>query len=178
MNLQRHERIAQIKKLSRYLYLALTGIQYLLCVGCLLTIIWLWAGTEGVVSLDRSMAIANVSFVQRCLITVIVSVFLSMLLRANYHLRQLVLLFAGGDIFNRKAISHARMTLRHALLIYGFYTATSLSMWGYLSITNQTFKVSLNGNYFFGLIVFGLMHILLWALEIGCDLNEESELTI
>jgi hypothetical protein len=40
------------------------------------------------------------------------------------------------------------------------------------------FASELFGTLFNGFLFFGLMYVLLWALEIGSDLNEESELTI
>jgi hypothetical protein len=179
MNIQQHERITRIKKLSRYLYWALTGIQYLLWVLWPLTLIWLWAGTEGVIKLiDRSVDIASLSFLQRCLIGITVSAFLLVLLKVTYHLSQLILNFSTGNIFNKKAIGHARKALRYALGTYAIYLGGTLATWFYLYMSHQIFHVMLNGDFIFGLIIFGLMYVLLWALEIGCDLNEESELTI
>jgi hypothetical protein len=178
VNIRHHERIAQIKKLSRYLYLILTGIQYVLWVLCPLALFSLWAGTEGVIHLDRPINVANLSILQRCLMTLIVSGVLLLLLNVIRHLRQLILYFANGDIFHKRAVDHARKALQTALIIYGFYVLSSLAMWTYINITHQSFHMSFNGKFVFGLIIFCLMYILLWALEIGRDLNEESELTI
>jgi hypothetical protein len=178
VNIRQHERIAQIKKLSRYLYLILTGIQYVLWVLCPLALFSLWAGTEGVIHLDRPINVANLSILQRCLMTVIVAGVLLLLLNVIHHLRQLILYFANGDIFHKRAVDHARKALQTALIIYGLYVLSSLAMWTYINITHQSFHVSFNGKFVFGLIIFCLMYILLWALEIGRDLNEESELTI
>ncbi len=178
MNIHHHERIAQIKKLSRYLYLTLTGIQYVLWVLWPLALFSLWIGTQLVIHLGKPISVGDLSLLQRCLMTVIVSGVLLLLLNVIHHLRQLILYFANGDIFHKRAIDHARKALRNALIIYGFYVLSSLAMWSYIYITHQSFHVSFNGKFAFGLIIFCLMYVLLWALEIGHDLNEESELTI
>lgn len=179
MNIQQHERIAQIKKLSRGLYLALTTTEYLLWVLWPLTLAWVWLGTKGTITLiDHSIDSASLSFLQRCLIAAVISVMLFLLLKVTRHLRQLMLHFTEGDIFNRKAIDHARQALHHALGIYGMYLLSSIAMAMYVFVTSHSFSFFFDGNFILGLIIFGSMYILLWALEIGCDLNEESELTI
>jgi hypothetical protein len=179
MNIQQHERIARIKKLSRYLYLTLTGIQYLLWVLWPLTLIWLWVGTESVITLfDKSIDSASLNLLQRSLIGIVISVFLLVLMKVTYHLRQLILDFSTGNIFNKNAIGHARKALQYALGTYAIFVGGTLATWIYLYMSHQRFHVTLNGDFIFGLVIFGLMYVLLWALEIGCDLNEESELTI
>lgn len=179
MNIQQHERIVRIKKLSRGLYLALTGAEYLLWLVWPLALAWLWLGTKGTITLlEHSMDAASLGFLQRCLIAAVISLLLLLLIKVARHMRQLMLHFAEGDIFNRQAIDHARKALHHALGIYGIYLLSSLTMALYIFITHQSFDFSINGNFILGLIIFGSMYILLWALEIGCDLNEESELTI
>lgn len=179
MNIQQHERIIRIKTLSRYLYLALTGIQCVIWLMLPLTMGWLWFGTEGVITLfDHAVDSASLPFLQRCFVMAFIALFLLLLLKVVYHLRQLILHFASGNIFNKVATAHARKALHFALVTYGFLFLSSIATWIYIYITNDYFRVTVKGDYIFGIIIFGLMYVLLWALEIGCDLNEESELTI
>ncbi|WP_331344597.1 DUF2975 domain-containing protein [Cellvibrio sp. UBA7661] len=179
MDIQQHERITRIKTLSRYLYWALTGIQYLMWVLLPLTMGWLWFGTKGMVTLfDHSIDSASLSLMQRCLLMIPIALFVLVLLKVVYHLRQLILHFASGKIFNKAATAHARKALHYALAAYGFSLLAAVATWIYLYIQNNFFSVTVSGDFIFGIIIFGLMYVLLWALEIGCDLNEESELTI
>lgn len=179
MDIQQHQRIARIKILSRYLYGALTAIQYLLWLLLPLTIGWLWFGTKGVITLfDHAVDSADLSLLQRCLIMIPLTLFLLVLLKVIYHLRQLILQFASGNIFNKVATVHARKALHYALATYGVFLLATVATWVYLYTKNNYFSITLNGDFIFGIIIFGLMYVLLWALEIGCDLNEESELTI
>lgn len=183
MNIQQHERITRIKKLSRYLYLALTGMQYFILALWPLMVIFTLAGSEGQVTLIDSVSVdgASLNYLQRSLIVLFLSVFFFLGYKVAYHFRQLISHFTDGDIFNKNAIEHARKALLNALVFYGFSLSSALVAWIYYA-TNQTAQqpipVAINGNIIFGLILFGLMYVLLWALEIGCDLNEESELTI
>lgn len=179
MDIQQHERIIRIKTLSRYLYWALTGIQYLLWLMLPLTMGWLWFGTEGVITLfDHSVDSASLTLLQRCFVMAFIALFLLLLLKVIHHLRQLILHFSSGNIFNKVATAHARKALHYALVTYGLLVLSSIATWIYIYIANDSVRVTMKGDYIFGIIIFGLMYVLLWALEIGCDLNEESELTI
>lgn len=184
MNIQQHERITRIKKLSRYLYLVLTGLQYFILVLWPLMVFFTVTGTEGELTFVGGVSLdaAELNYLQRSLIAAFLSVFFYLAIKVTYHFRQLISHFAGGDIFNKKAIEHARKALLHALLFYGFSLVSALIEWAYFYIADQAvdkhIPIIVNGEVISGLILFGLMYVLLWALEIGCDLNEESELTI
>jgi hypothetical protein len=60
------------------------------------------------------------------------------------------------------------------------YVLTVLGSWGWVIQQSSSMRVNVNVDvsFIFALMFFGLMYVLLWALEIGSDLNEESELTI
>jgi hypothetical protein len=184
MNIQQHERITRIKKLSRCLYLVLTGLQYLILVLWPLMVFFAVTGTHGELTFIGGVSLdaADLTYLQRGLIAAFLSVFFFLTIKVTYHFRQLISHFARGDIFNKNAIEHARKALLHALLFYGFSFVSALIEWVYFYIADQAvdkhIPVIINGDLLTGLIFFGLMYILLWALEIGCDLNEESELTI
>ena len=182
MNVQQHERITRIKKLSAYLYWVLTGLQYLILLLWPVMVFLTVTGTDkitimGGVALDA----AELNYLQRGLIAAFFSVFFFLSIKVTYHFRQLISHFARGDIFNKHAIEHARKALLHALLFYGVSVVSSLiHRYFHLidGVTGQQIPVIINGDVISGLIFFSLMYVLLWALEIGCDLNEESELTI
>lgn len=184
MNIQQHERITRIKKLSRCLYLVLTGLQYFILVLWPLLVFFAVTGTEGELTFIGGVSLdaADLNYLQRSLIAACLSVFFFLAIKVTYHFRQLISHFARGDIFNKNAIEHARKALLYALFFYGVSLVSPLIERMYFYIADQAvdqhIPVIINGDVLTGLIFFGLMYVLLWALEIGCDLNEESELTI
>lgn len=179
MDIQQHERIARIKQISGYLYVGLTWARYLFWVMCPLIVGVVLFGSNGTLILgDVQTAVTELSVAQRGLLLAVVAVVLFFLLNVIHHFRGLMRYFSAGDIFNEKAIDHARKALHYSLGFFLAHIAGSIAMSAYLYIGAQDFQISLDGNYIFGLLVFGLMFVLLWALEIGRDLNEESELTI
>lgn len=179
MNVQQHERIARIKKVSGYLYVCLTWIRgFLWLMWPVIAIVFLFGDkvrlSVGVVDIND----VELTIAQRILMVAIVSVFLFLALKLTHHFRELIRHFSGGDIFNKQAIDHARKALMNGMVIYGLYLCTLLGSWLYSATQTSPLSVSLDGNFIMALMFFGLMYVLLWALEIGCDLNEESELTI
>lgn len=179
MNIQQHDRIARIKQFSRYLYVCLTWIRYFLWViWALMVIVFLFGNRAtlmiGVIQIDD----VELDMVQRIVIVTFVSVFMFLALKLVYHFRELIRHFADGDIFNKQAIDHARKALLYGLIIYGLYLFISFGSWIYSTMQGAPATVSINADFILTLMFFGLMYVLLWALEIGCDLNEESELTI
>ena len=181
MNVQRHERIAQIKQFSRYLYVCLTWIRYFLWVT------WPLMAAAIIFSFDSKANITlgtmriddvELTIAQRVLIVAFVSALFFLALQLANHFRELIRYFSEGDIFNKHAIDHARKALLSGVIIYGLYLCASLVGWIYTVMQSSPMSISMSGDFIFGLMFFGLMYVLLWALEIGCDLNEESELTI
>lgn len=179
MNVQQHERIARIKQISSYLYVCLTWTRYLLWLIWPLLAVLFFMGNQvnftiGAMQIDD----VELTLALRLLIVTTASIFLLLALTLIHHFRALIKHFAEGDIFNKNAIDHARKALMNGLVIYGLYVSSALASWFYAA--TQTTKVSaeININFILALMFFGLMYVLLWALEIGCDLNEESELTI
>lgn len=179
MNVQQHERIARIKQFSRYLYVCLTWIRYFLWViWPLMVIVFLFGNKAtlmiGVIQIDD----VELNTIQRMLMVTFVSMFMFFAMKLVYHFRALIRYFADGDIFNKQAIDQARKALLNGLIIYGLYLSTLLGSWIYSAMQGAQAMVSINADFILALMFFGLMYVLLWALEIGCDLNEESELTI
>ena len=179
MNVQQHERIARIKQISGYLFLCLTWMRYALWVVWPLIAVILFIGDKGNFTIG-AMQIDDVELTLplRLLIVTIASGFLFLSLKLIHHFRALIKHFAEGDIFNKTAIGHARKALLNGLVIYGLYVGSALASWLYVATQTPQVSVIINGNFVLALMFFGLMYVLVWALEIGCDLNEESELTI
>lgn len=183
MNVQQHERIAQIKKVSGYVCVALKWIGYLLWVFCPLLAIAILADTTGesrYTFLLGGVTVENVdlSYLQRILIVLLMTLFFFFLIKLTTHLRELMRHFSKGDIFNKAAIGHARKSLLHGLVVFGFYLSTLIAGFAYTVAKTSAVNISPNIGVVSGFLFFGLMYVLLWALEIGADLNEESELTI
>ncbi len=179
MNVQRHERIIQIKQFSRYLYVCLTVARYVFLLTWVLGLAIIFTANKGNFTIgSASFSEVELTWLQRISFALFVSIIFFLLLKLIGHFRALIQSFAAGDIFNKTAIDHARKALFNGLIIYGLYLCTLLGSWIYTAMQSSPISVSVNGNFIFGLMFFGLMYVLLWALEIGCDLNEESELTI
>lgn len=179
MDIQRHERIARIKQISGYLYVCLTWVRYALwVVWPLMVVVFLVGGkmqlTVGVVQMQD----VELTLVQRLLMVALLSVFLWLALKITHHSRELIRHFSVGDIFNKQAIDHARKALHHGMVIYGVYLVSLLGSWFYSAMQTSPVHIVVNTDFIVALMFFGVMYVLLWALEIGCDLNEESELTI
>ncbi len=130
----------------------------------------------------------DASYVHRALAVALISVVMFFGIKIMSHFRDLMQYFHQGEIFNSEAIVHARKALFNAFLIWGINLALQFGVW-LCTLANvllpntgakQGLKVTVgfDSGIFLGLIFFGLMYLLLWALEIGRDLNEESELTI
>jgi hypothetical protein len=187
MNLQQHERIAQIKKLSGYMHTALWCLVYLILLLWLIVAITILVSDKLTLTLGKTpISLEEMTYIHRFAALLIVSVVALLCIKIARHFRDLMHYFRRGEIFNRAAIAHARKAIFNALLLWGMTLTVELSHWLYAlikiflrddgGVVNVNF--ALDGSIFLGLIFFGLMYLLLWALEIGRDLNEESELTI
>jgi hypothetical protein len=179
MKAQQHKRIARIKKVSGYLHLCLTWIRYMLwAIWPLIALLFLMGKQVNFTIGALQINDVELTLFLRLLMITIASVFLFLALKLVHHFRSLIKHFAEGDVFNKAAINHARKALFNGLLFYGLYTVGGLIAWIYGATQTGQPSVQLNVNFVLPLMFFGLMYVLLWALEIGCDLNEESELTI
>ncbi len=181
MNIQQHARIARIKQFSRYLYLALSGLRYVLWGLWPLFVAAMMFGNKLQINMgEMHMNDVEPSLLQRVLLVVGLSAFMFVAIKITFHFRELIRHFSEGDIFNKVAIDHARKALFNGLMLYGLYVLTVLGSWGWVIQQSSSMSVNVNVDvsFIFALMFFGLMYVLLWALEIGSDLNEESELTI
>lgn len=179
MNIQQHVRIARIKQFSRYLYLALSGVRYVLWVLWPLLVVAMVLGNKMHINVgEMHMKDVEPSLLQRVLLVGAVSAFMFVAIKIVFHFRELIRHFSEGDIFNKAAIDHARKALFNGLVIYGLYLLVLIGSWVWVVQHSAGVSVNVDVSFIFALMLFGLMYIFLWALEIGSDLNEESELTI
>jgi hypothetical protein len=181
MNIQRHSRIEKIKKLSRYLYLFLTGLFYVNGAVFLGVAVFTFFGSSSNFTNNydnTTFTLSDLKYWQKILLAIHFSIFPLLILKIIHHARHLVYHFSIGDIFNVDSIQQARKVLITGLLIYGYYLISLFSVWVYKLTQGAMPNITVDGNYLLGFTGFGILTVLLWALEIGADLNKESELTI
>jgi hypothetical protein len=191
MNVQQHERIAQIKKLSGYMNVALRWGGYFLWLAWLFFVLSIMSGGDAKFRVgDYPILASELNYWERALLSLVVTAFIFLLILIVQHIRELMRYFHQGEIFNKAAIAHARKALHYALIVWGSCLMLGIVSWLYtVLVTHPMLKLgggkvalkvnfAINGDIFIGLMFFGLMYLLLWSLEIGRDLNEESELTI
>lgn len=179
MNIQKHARIANIQKLSGYLFTVLTWLSYILAIAWPLSAVVMLIG-DGNLSValgDTKFKIADLNYVLRIFICGFISIAFFFLLKGLYQFRELLRYFKKGEIFNSAAIEHARKALFNGLIVFAVFIVYESAGWIYKILNTSTISVSIP-LIIYGCIFFGLMYVLVWALEIGHDINEESDLTI
>ena len=195
MQVQSHQRIASIRKVSRY-FLFLSSLALILtpivAIGAILAVFLMPGGSmdlgqyllkNAVVGSDAFDILKSGLTMQMKLLSALgLVVFFGLLWILFKHLNHLLNCFYEGEIFNRKAIFHAKKAFFYNCLGTAVYLAGNLVCIVYASIYGE-------GGHFkaFGyllaetvdsMIWIGITLLILWPLEIGVDLNEESELTI
>lgn len=176
MNVQRHARIAQIRKLSAYMRHALRFFEYLIYVGFIAAVLMIPAAKGLTLKLgSATFAASQVTPSQRLLVLGAIIIVLLLTLFVARYLRQLMEQFREGKVFDVDAIRLARKALNCALALYLFKVLTELAGIVYSG------KIEMPGlalTLLYGFFYFGLVQVILWALEVGRDLSDESELTI
>lgn len=194
MNLERNKRIAAFRKVSGYLLWFSTPILILTCLGGLLGIIGTLSVQTGNIDIHQSLlkvmddpadfgkfikpglTIGSKVFFTLTLLALFVPIFYVVL-----HLQKLIQCFHDGNIFNARALFHARAAYKINLYSGIAWIVASFCILIYcFQFADGNFDRSLN--WLWNTIVFfielGFLSLILWALEIGTDLNEEAELTI
>lgn len=195
MNLERNKRIAAFRKVSGYLLWVSMPLLILSGIGGAIGLFLFLFFPSGDIGLNAlAIEIANnadvvdwafqtkMTLTTRLVCFILAASVLSMLIYILLHFQRLIDCFHDGEIFNKLAVSNARKAFRMNLfvnflilgtqalcivLIWSNFDEENLKRLGYLMANSLSFLISLA---FFSLI--------LWALEIGTDLNEEAELTI
>jgi hypothetical protein len=107
---------------------------------------------------------------------------LAMLIYILLHFQKLIDCFHAGEIFNKLAVSNARkafkMNIYVNFLILGMQALCIALVWSHLDAENLKRLGNFMANALSFLISLAFFSLILWALEIGTDLNEEAELTI
>jgi len=195
MQVQKHARIANIRRLSRYFLFLTVLVMIILAIGCISLPIFLIKVSSGDLTVTEYLVraatiddgffsllkeglsvelkvIAGLVWVFWCCVAGLVLV----------HINQLLTCFHDGEIFNKKAIFHAKRAFNLNLIL----VVSALAI-DFLSIILSYIYPSAGGTgdigHFLGRVLdqmtwIGFFLLLLWSLEIGVDLNEEAELTI
>jgi hypothetical protein len=99
-----------------------------------------------------------------------------------FHFHSVLECFFDGDIFNIKALTHARKAYK--VNLWSIYFGLGIEVIAII-VTALTIKEGIGiqigyllNNVVVNLVIIGFLSLLLWDLEIGTNLNEEAELTI
>jgi|SRR5690554_221205 len=178
MDIQTHSRTWQIKRLSRYLSIVLTGFRYLLFLGWPAIVVVLFLPSGTLLLGNALIPIESISPLFKGVILALYAVGLVVMLRINHYFRELMKQFMKGNIFGSQAIGNVRGALHSGIVFFILSSVQALVGCVYDYSVNAKVDISFTTEIIIACIYFGLMYTLLWALEIGCDLNEESEMTI
>ncbi len=178
MDIQVHTRTQQIKHLSRYLYTALNGLRYLFYLGWP-GIVFIAVFSEGHLPMgETKVFVAKNDYFLKGLILPTYAIALIIMLKINREFRCLMRQYMKGQIFSDEAIGYVKAALKAVIAYILMYLLQALIGLIYNSTIGVAVEFSLIKEIVIPMILIGLMFTLLWALEIGRDLNEESEGTI
>lgn len=178
MDIQTHSRTQQIKRLSRHLHTALSGIRYILYLGWP-AIAFLALFAEGYLAMgDTDVFVAKDNYLLKGLILPLYAIALVIMLRINREFRGLMKQYMKGHIFSDEAIGYVKNALKAGIAYIAVYILQALVGIVYNNSIDAPIEFSFAKEIIIPLVFFGLMFTLMWALEIGRDLNEESERTI
>ncbi|MFZ6719241.1 hypothetical protein [Undibacterium sp. Ji49W] len=195
MQVQKHARIANIRKLSRYfLFLSIFAMAVVAIGGAAFPFIMMMApsGDLTLVAYLAKAVTVNDGFYSllqsgittdlKVIASVVATLFCVLLEFVLIHINKLLTCFYEGEIFNRNAIFHARRAFNlNLILVAGGLVIEILAI--ILNYTQPGAGGSGDIGHFLGSVLdqltwIGFFLLLLWSLEIGVDLNEEAELTI
>ena len=195
MQVQKHARITSIRKLSRYfLFLNVFTMIIVAIGGIAIPVIAVMASpgdltvaaylAKAVAVDDGFFSLLREGLSAELKVTVVLSsiVFFCMVELVLVHINKLLTCFHEGEIFNKKAVFHARRAFNINLILIALMflvelIAITLS-YGYPGVEGTGSFGHFLGRSFDQIIWLGACLLLLWSLEIGVDLNEEAELTI
>ncbi|MFZ6656335.1 hypothetical protein [Undibacterium sp. TJN19] len=195
MQVQKHARIANIRKLSRYfLFLSVFAMAGVAIGGVAFPFILAMApsGNLNLIAYLAKAVTVNDGFYSllqsgittdlKIIASVTAIVFCVLIEFVLIHINKLLSCFYQGEIFNRNAVFHARRAFNlNLILVIGTLVVEIIAI--ILSYIQPGAGSSgsiglLLGSVFDQLTWIGFFLLLLWSLEIGVDLNEEVELTI
>lgn len=193
MKIQDHPRFQNIRKVSGY-FLFLTGFSIVLIpligLGMCVKVLFTSSGDMGIVwFLSRCFFQADfISFetgitwplkIFVLFAIVLTTVFAEIIL---FHLNKLLASFQAGDVFNVETLKNAKAAFKANVLISVLYLGFELIGWFLNCITTHGMPGEafshLLGSFFDIAVWLGITLLIIWTLEIGVALHEESELTI
>ena len=180
MDIQLHARTARIKALAGKLYHGLTFVKYSLwLMWPFLILSLLPGGTIRILGLDSTMLDRDpMGMVIRVLLAIGMAIFLVCMQRFIHQLRELMGHFRRGAMFCSSAIVAARRALSAGAGVFVLNIAgTAITEVAKLAGPNPRIDIGFD-QLILGLLAFGIMYVLLWTLEVGHDIHEESELTV
>lgn len=195
MQSERNQRIAAFRNVSGYLLWLFTPILILVYLGGLAAFIGLIFVDSGNIDIQQSIVKfldnpnnlgeffkQGITLFTRIFLLILLVSFLIPLAYIFTHVQNLVRCFHSGDIFNSRALTHARKAYQANL-----YFSLITILIHFAAICFVIFHLDkgngdrfLNWIYYSGITLIDLSFysLILWALEIGTNLNEEAELTI
>jgi hypothetical protein len=194
MKIQDHPRFQNIHRVSGY-FLFLTGFLIILTpligLGMCVKVLFTSSGDIGIVwFLSRSFFQsdflsafdAGVTLPLKIFVLAVITLTIVMAEIILIHLNKLLSSFWDGDVFNVETLKNAKTAFKANIFISVFYLGLELVGWLLNCITTH----GMPGEAFAHLIDsvvdnavwFGITLLIIWALEIGVALHEESELTI
>lgn len=195
MQSERNQRIAAFRKVSGYLIWLSMPLLILSGVGGVIGLfVFLFFPTGDITLNALAVEIANnsdvvnwafqakMTFFTRVVCFILGATLLAMLLYILLHFQKLIDCFYDGEIFNKNAISNARkafeMNLYLNYLMLGTQVLCIALVWSHSDAENLKRLGYLMANFMSFMISLAFFSLILWALEIGTDINEEAELTI
>ncbi|MYN08952.1 hypothetical protein [Pseudoduganella aquatica] len=178
MDLQRHDRIGKIKQWSRNLGRLLTLIGYLLWLGWPASLLFFY-GSGTFILFGTKLERTQLSLPSQCALVLFFWCALALSQLLVFHIRKLMAHFSAGDVFNQGALDAAGKALRYGIALFVVEIAMRAGVTLYVMTSGGSYSLSFPFDELIsGMLFFGVMYVLLWTLEIGRDLNQESSLTI
>lgn len=193
MKIQDHPRFQNIRKVSGY-FLSLTGFLIVLtpliglgmCVKVLVTssgemdIVWFLSRCffqADFISFETGITWPLKIFLLAAV--VLTTIFAEIIL---FHLNKMLASFQAGDVFNVETLKNAKAAFKANVLVSVLYLGFELVGWFLNCITahgmpGEAFS-HLLGSVADIAVWLGITLLIIWTLEIGVALHEESELTI
>ncbi|CAN5683890.1 hypothetical protein BH11PSE12_BH11PSE12_15980 [soil metagenome] len=192
---ERNARIAAFQKISGYLlclYKPIVIFFYFILSAVVVSTIFAKNGeislTQFLIKLSANGDVfdmyfnTGVSLLTKLVFTTAMVIFMVICIIILYHFKKLIACFNDGNIFSRSAVHHARKAYKMNLLAgfcgYGAELAVVIVGFTYADSGNGHRLWELCTNVLGFAVEIGFLSLILWALEMGTDLNEESELTI
>lgn len=178
MDILTHTNTHQIKRLSKHLYIVLCALRYILSLG--------WIGIAIVVFIpvgeywlgNVNIQIESDNLFLKGVIIVLYSLGLFVALTLNNAFRDLMKQYMNGNIFSDQTINCVNRALKAGMALVALSLTHNIAGAIYTYFYHSEIDISFTPQIIVALIYFSLMYILLWALEIGNDLNDESIKTI